>query len=147
MSEQVTFTVEARVLGQRRPLAERWTVALERADAEGSVTLREALVAIVTDEVNAFNQRQRERRLIRVMTREEIERGAEAGKVDMVGLDARAPQQAQVTDAIATALQAFADRFYLVLLDGMSIETLDTPLTLHADSHLTFVRLVPLIGG
>jgi hypothetical protein len=104
-------------------------------------------VVIVTDEVNAFNQRQRERRLVRVMSQEEIETGAEVGKVDTGGLDERAPQEAQVVDSIANALQAFADRFYLVLLDGAPIETLDTPLALRADSRLTFVRLVPLIGG
>jgi hypothetical protein len=154
VSEQLTLTIEAKVLGQRQPFAATWTVDVPQpttAECAGDgrapsspMTLRDTLALIVTDEAAAFNQRQRQRRLIRVMTREEIERGAESGKVDMGG---REPQVVSVDDAITTALQAFEDHLYLVLLDGAPVETLDSELTLREGSRLAFVRLVALVGG
>ncbi|HEU0027272.1 MAG TPA: hypothetical protein VFQ25_09170 [Ktedonobacterales bacterium] len=153
MSERLTLTIEARFPGQRKPIVPGWTVSVPRTpttatggqhDSLQRMTLREVLTLVVTDEVAAFNQRQRERRLPRIMTRAEIEQGAASGKVDMGG---REPQEARVEDAIAAALQAFADRLYLVLLDGAPVEALESELALHEGSRLTFVRLVALVGG
>jgi hypothetical protein len=153
MSESLTLTIEAKVLGQRKPMASSWTVSVPRASDAGAadqpdspqrMTLREVLALVVADEVGAFNQRQRERRLARVMSPAEIEQGAAAGKVDMGG---REPQEARPEDAIAAALQAFTDHLYLVLLDGAPVQTLDSELALREGSQLSFVRLVALIGG
>ncbi len=158
MSESLTLTIEAKVLSPRKPMAASWTVSIPQAptagaagqpgapqpDAPQRMTLRAVLALVVTDEVHAFNQRQRERRLARVMSPAEIEQGAALGKVDMGG---REPQEARLEDAIAAALQAFDDHLYLVLLDGAPVETLDSELALHEGGHLTFVRLVALIGG
>lgn len=150
MSDQITLTIEAKVLGQRKPLITNWPLPLPPTATSDSVggarrmTLRELVTLAVTDEVAAFDQRQRERRLTRVMSPAEIERGAESGKVDMGGHE---PQIASLESAIATALQAFEDRLYLVLLDGAPVESLERELDLHDGARLTFVRLVALIGG
>jgi len=157
MSEQVTLTVETKVLGKRKPIAASWSVQVPQTpttttdshhDGQRRMTLGELLRVVVADEIAAFHQRQQERRLPRVMTRAEIEQGATSGRIDMGG---REPQQMSqeicLEDAIATALQGFEDRLYLVLLDGASVETLESELALHTGSRLTFVRLVALVGG
>jgi hypothetical protein len=149
MSEQLTLTIEAKVLGQRKPIVASWSVSVPQrlantGDGYWRMTLRELLTVVVADEVTTFHQRQQERRLARVMTRAEVEQGAASGKIDMGGQE---PQEASLEDAIATALQAFDDRLYLVLLDGAPVETLESELALHAGSWLTFVRLVALVGG
>lgn len=148
MSEQLTLTIEAKVLGQRKPIVASWSVMVPPAPAttEGDhqMTLRALLTAVVTDEVAAFHERQQERRLARVLTGAEIGRGATLGKIDPGGGE---PQAVRLEDAIAAALQAFADRLYVVLLDGAPVEALDTELALREGSRLTFVRLVALVGG
>jgi hypothetical protein len=120
------------------------------------LTLRELIALVVADEVAAFNVRQQEQRLPRVLTREQMQWDAERGRIAMGGRDRNDPTEAGVVSvscevsadvAVATALQAFEDRLYLVLLDGSPIETLDAKLELRPGARLTFVRLVALVGG
>lgn len=47
----------------------------------------------------------------------------------------------------AKAITAFKGNGFLVLLDDRQITDLDEPLQLTAQSKVTFLRLVPLIGG
>lgn len=153
MSEQVTLTIEAKVLGQRTPIVASWPVSMpntgtssgdDQHEVHRPLTLREVLTLVVTDEVAAFHQRQQDRRLPRIMAPAAIEQGAVSGKIDMGGRD---PQAVSLDAAIAVALQAFEDHLYLVLLDGAPVETLETELALQEGSRLTFVRLVALVGG
>lgn len=51
--------------------------------------------------------------------------------------------QAQYEKAIA----AFSNRGYIVFVGEMQVDHLDTSLELHADTQITFLRLVPLVGG
>ncbi len=170
MSEPITLSVEAKVLGQRKPVVASWSVELpaDRSDAGTGdsasetirqsppatktatqrMTLRELLALVVAAEVAAFHERQRGRRLTRVIGREEIERGAARGKIEMGGREPEhARQEVTVAEAVATALQSFEDRLYLVLLDGAPVDSLESELELRAGSRLTFVRLVALVGG
>ena len=48
---------------------------------------------------------------------------------------------------IAVALEAFARNGFFMIFDGRQIVDLDEVLTLEADSTVTFLRLVPLVGG
>ena len=162
----VTITVEAKVLGQRRPFLPQWEMALEPPAASSTaaqsadvhLSLRELMSAVVAREVAAFGERQEQRRLTRVLLPDEIARGAERGKIDMGGArnanagggsaqPAGVEAAIDAAEAVATALQAFEDRLYLVFVDGQPIQALDAVVTLHEGSHLLFVRLVALIGG
>jgi len=48
---------------------------------------------------------------------------------------------------IAVALVAFARNGFFMIFDGRQIIDLDEVLTVEHDSALTFLRLVPLVGG
>jgi hypothetical protein len=148
MTTPVTLTIETTSLGQRRTAHEEWSmpVALpaRAAEAFGALPLRDLLTAIVTAEVAAFHERQQARRLDRVLAPEQIAADAAHGKVSPTGTE---PQAVRLDDAIATALQAFEDRLYLVLVDGTPVDALDVSVTVSATSHVRFVRLVALIGG
>lgn len=89
--------------------------------------------------------RQEQRRLTRILTTGEIEQGVQRGKIDMGGHDWN--QQVEPQAAVDNALQAFADGFYFVFIDDEQQQELDSQVYLKSDSHITFLRLVPLVGG
>ena len=97
---QAVVTVEGRTLGRKAALFADWSIPLETLLPGGAetLTLRELIVHLVLEEVDAFQKRQQERRLVRVLSRGEIEQGVAAGKVDMGGKD-----NIQVADAQAAA--------------------------------------------
>jgi hypothetical protein len=47
----------------------------------------------------------------------------------------------------ARAYTGLAERRYLLVVDGVAVSDLDTPLPMTARSVISFVRLLPLIGG
>ena len=140
------LTVSAQALGRRKPLLEDFSVSPPAAVTTGqSVTLRELLTHIVRGEVEAFQTRQAERRLLKVLSKGEITEGLASGKVSMGGSDL--DQKVDVSEAITTALEAFTDGLYLVIVDDTEIKDLDATLGLTVNSRLTFVRLTLLAGG
>lgn len=48
---------------------------------------------------------------------------------------------------VQRALEGFRQRRYRILLDGQMLNDLDHSLDLPAQARLTFLRLVPLVGG
>jgi hypothetical protein len=52
-----------------------------------------------------------------------------------------------VEQAIGTALEAFEDSIYLVILDEKEHRDLDAQVYVQAESRITFVRLTLLAGG
>ena len=45
------------------------------------------------------------------------------------------------------ALAAFGENRYFVLIDDRQIEDLDEPVSLRDAAIVTFVRLIPIVGG
>lgn len=141
------ITISARALGSRRPLAPDWAIPVppEFTDGWEPMTLRRLITAVVCAEVEAFRLRQRDRRLVRVLTEKEIRDGALAGKVDMGGRDPGPAPDPE--EAVAAALQAFLDGLYLVLLDGEEQRDLDREVYVADGCTMTFIRLTMLAGG
>jgi len=100
-------------------------------------TLRQIIQLRVQQEVARFNQAECEmfQGLVQPEESERILNGVKARPV----LD----WQKQLTKAIA----AFEGNGFLVLLDDRQITDLDQPLDITPWSKITFLRLVPLIGG
>ena len=102
-----------------------------------SLALREIIRLRVQQEVARFNEADYEvfQGLVQPEESERVLNGVRTRPV----LD----WQKQYTKAIA----AFKGNCFLVLLDDRQIMDLDETLHLNAHSKLTFLRLVPLVGG
>ena len=140
-----TLTIEAKVLGQRKPLLADWHVPFPPHQPL-PVTLRELIEAVVRAEVAAFSRRQEERRLLQVLSAEQIAASVARGKVDSGGRE-EAPAAADPDAAVARALQAFEDGAYFVFLDDVQHRHLDEAVELRSESRMLFLRLVALAGG
>lgn len=137
-----TLVVSGKALGRKKPLFADFSVA---SPTTGEMTLRGLIDHVVRHEVAAFHERQAERRLLRALTARQIEDGLAAGKVDSGG--SSLDQKVEVEEAIATAIEAFQDGLFLVVLDEVEVKDLEAPLTLTESSRLTFIRLTLLAGG
>ena len=143
----ITLTVEGKVVGQKRPIFTDWHIELPPVEENNGdrLKLRNLIISIVVKEVDAFITRQEERKLARVMSRQEIEQGVESGKVDAGERDLG--QKVNPANAIAIALQAFEDGLYFVFIDEVQQTNLDSEVFLKANSKVIFLRLTALVGG
>jgi hypothetical protein len=140
------LTISARALGKRKPLVPDWQLPWPPEDGGGeSLTLRDLITRVVHHEVQVFEKRQEERKLVRILTEREIESGLERGRVDSGGRDLR--QKVDPDEAVGTALQAFEDGLYLVVLDEEEQRDLEKQVFLRPDSKLIFIRLSMLAGA
>jgi hypothetical protein len=143
----VPIVVEGKVVGQKRSLFTDWHIELPALDDKQGdhLKLRDLITSIVMEEVEAFKLRQGERKLARVMSRQEIEQSAARGKVDPGARDFQQPVNSD--DAIAVALQAFEDGLYFVFVDEIQQTNLDSEIFLKTNSKVVFLRLTALVGG
>ncbi len=143
-----TLTVEGRTFGAKRNLFPAFTVPTPPAwDRDGSsLTLRDLIVAIVTDQVRAYNERRAENSMVHMLTAQQIEDGAARGKIAMGQPDAQSPE-ADAERAIATALLAFEDGLYFVFIGDRQYESLHESVRVGPDTRVVFLRLVALAGG
>lgn len=142
-----SVSVEGKVLGRRRPLFTDWAVPLPPTDGEAGkpLTLRDLIIAVVRAEVSAFQLRQSDARLQKILSPADIVQGLAQGKVRMGDRDLT--QFVDVDAAIDVAILGFIDGLYYVFLDEVQQENLDAPVYLQPDSRLMFLRLVALVGG
>jgi hypothetical protein len=137
--------VQGKSLGQKRPLFADFSTPLEFA-GEAAPPLRDVIAAIVRDQVRQFQDRQAQRQFLRALTERELAAGAERGKIESGGSDVP-PQAVDPDVAVETALTAFEDGLYLVVVDEQPIQRLDERVAIRSDSQITFVRLTLLAGG
>lgn len=140
-----SVTVEAKVVGRRRPVITDWSVPLPPGTNGTPFTLRDLITLVVRAEVKAFQIRQTQQRLQRVLSKAEIAAGLAQGKVTPGDRDFE--QTVNPEAAVDNAIMGFIDGLYYVFLDDIQQEDLDATVHLAADSRLTFVRLVALVGG
>ncbi len=142
----MALTIRVRDLGRRRPVLDDVDLPPPEDRAGGDdLRLRDVIEHVVGREVRRFNQRQVAMRLDRVLSEAAIARGAERGKVDPAGKPGS--PKADEDEAVGTALQAFEDGLFLVIIDEVEYRDLDQRVVLSPDSHLVFLRLVFLAGA
>lgn len=140
-------TVIGKSLGQKRSLFAEFSIPLSSDTPSGeTVVLRALLSRIVRAQVQEFQNRQSERQFIRVLTQRQIDLGAEQGKINPAAAEV-SPQHVDPDTAVETALLAYLDGLYLVVIDDRQIENLDEEIDLTPDSRITFIRLTLLAGG
>lgn len=140
------LTIHGKALGRKKPLFTDWSIPFPPDLGDGgSLTLRDLIGRIVRAEVEAFTKRQHERRLFRALTEKQIQQGADQGRIETGGSELH--QKVNAEESVATALQAFEDGLYLVVVDEQEQRSLDAQVFLQPDSKVAFVRLVMLAGG
>jgi hypothetical protein len=140
------LTIAGKALGRKKPLFADWSISLPPELSGEGTTLRKIITQVVLKEVSAFRERQEQRRVFRALTARQIEAGVEKGKVESGGSDVPV-QEVDVGSAVASALQAFEDGIYLVVIDEKEHRSLDSQVYLQPNSRITFVRLTLLAGG
>jgi len=135
---QIYFRVKA--AGRRRPVLEQVEATLQ-----GEVScLKDAIRSIVTDQVTRFNARSIDESIFPYLSPEQLDEQAQSGKVGFQA--AYNERKADVSAAVQTALQAFEDGIYKVLINDQVIERLDAPLVIAPGAVFTFIRLTLLSG-
>jgi hypothetical protein len=140
--------IETRVLGRKARVMDNWSVPLppELSDpGDGGLTLRTLITRLVREQVNAFRERERTRRLVRFLSDREIADGAARGKIDPGGRPAGPEVDENV--AVGAALQGFLDGLYIVVLDGVEQRDLERQIFVNAESRIVFLRLTFLAGA
>ena len=147
LSFRLPMFIETRLLGRKSRPLDGWAVpGPPITDGDGDrLTLRELITRVVRAQVAAFDQRERARRFVRVLTDAEIDEGAARGRVDPGGRPVTGP--VDVEQAVGVALQGFEDGIYLVILDGVEQRDLDREVFVSAESKLVFLRLTFLAGA
>lgn len=135
---QIYFRVK--VVGKRKPVLE----LIESSLPDGIVCLEDAIRAIVSDQVSRFNERSIDQAIFPYLSPERLEEQAQAGKVGFQA--AYDDQKANVTKAIETAIQAFEDGIYKVLIDDSVVESLHESIEIRPGAVFTFIRLTLLSG-
>lgn len=131
--------METKVVGSRE------TESLQVRVAPEAVSLRDVLIELVRHEIAAYERRRAASRALQVLTPADLARGVATG---VYGREARAVPAAPSEDvAVERALEAFEDGLYFVFVDGLQVEDLEAPISVHDDSTLRLVRLVALAGG
>ena len=142
LNKQVSLSIK--MLGKRRPIIEKKPLALS-LDFQQQPTLANFLRLVVTQEVNTFNNKVDTINLLPYLDGKTIKRMANHGKISFGAIYRKDP--AEIEQAIKTALQAFEDGLFLVLIDGTKLDTLDQIIQFKDNSEVVFLRLVALAGG
>jgi len=103
------------------------------------MTVRELIRGRIYQEVQDYNQRQPEyfRGLIQPTEAERV----------LNGYKLRAKRQINWQEQYERALEAFARNGFFVLVANQQAESLDEQFEVKVDTEVSFVRLVPLVGG
>lgn len=142
----MALVISTRAVGRRKPLRADFSVEPPEPRGEGDDrTLRDVIEHVVRSQVAAFTNRQESNRFDRVLSARTIEEGAVRGRIDPTGksLD----QDVDIEGAVASALLAFEDGLYLVVIDEVEQRDLDAVIRLTPTSRLTFLRLTFLAGA
>ncbi len=121
------------------------TTAGQRGDAwhleifEERLPLREVIRRRVFQEVAEHNARGAEvfRGLVQPTGTEQV----------LNGYRLREPRRVDPEQQFARAVEAFSRNGFVVLVDDRQVEELDTMLDLRMGTEITFLKLVPLVGG
>ncbi len=136
------ITITGRLIGMQKPLFEPWSIAIEPyLDGNDDWTLSELIEMVILEATTIFNNPPQDATFLQsVNARIAIANTSisEAIASDQTAMDL------QIGEAIASALQAFEEDVYLVVLDNEDVMDLDDEIELKPESHVTFVRLVPL---
>ncbi len=104
-----------------------------------SISVRELIRSRVYQEVDEFNHCQPD--VFKLLV--------QPGDAERAGNGFRLPRRRQIDaeDQFEKAIEAFERNGFVVLADDKQVDQLDATIDLHPDTLVTFLKLVPLVGG
>lgn len=108
--------------------------------ASERVSVREIIEQRVRHEVDAFNQEQSASIFHGLVQPTDTER-------HLNGYRFRKPRRIDAEEQIANACRAFEANGFFMLADNRQIESLDDEIGVTPETRISFLKLVPLVGG
>lgn len=149
---EVTIEVESRVVGDRGepgPLGTvQVTVTARRmpvAELIRSAVLEQIEVLLTKRKLEAEEVREVLNR--QYLTPAELAAQAERGAVRYPSKRKRAAPAINPEAEVQKALEAFEARRYLIVVDGQQVQGIEEDVVVGPGSKVTFLRLMPLMGG
>lgn len=104
-----------------------------------NISVRDLIRQRVSQEVEEYNRHQPAvfRMLVQPNNTEKTLNGFKFSKPRLVDPDAQYEK----------AIEAFEGNAFIVLVDNLQVENLDTQISLRPETSVTFLKLVPLVGG
>lgn len=104
-----------------------------------NISVRDLIRQRVSQEVEEYNRHQPAvfRMLVQPNNTEKTLNGFKFSKPRLVDPEAQYEK----------AIEAFEGNAFIVLVDNLQVENLDTQISLRPETSVTFLKLVPLVGG
>lgn len=134
--------VTIKQLGKKHPFLKEQP--LEIADIGHTPTLQQFLLAVVEQQVTAFNERREAKNVLPFLTESQVQAQISTGKVGFN--DVYNNKKADLEKAQTRMLEAFGDGLFAVFCDEEQLENLDETITINKKSVFTFFRLAFLSG-
>jgi predicted RNA-binding Zn ribbon-like protein len=141
---ETVVQIEARVVGRRDANLMPRSLVLPFASGV-AVSLRSLLDAIIEREVTDFEARQESRSLTQLHDEAEVTQWLRSGKVAFAQENSQ--RQVDVGAAKSAAHLAFDDGLFQVIIDDVTVDSLDDLVVLKPATQLLLLRLVALAGG
>jgi len=103
------------------------------------ISIRDLIRQRVTQEVEEFNSRQPA--VFRMLVQ------PNDTELTLNGFKFHKPRLVDPMTQYEKAIEAFEGNGFIVLVDNYQVQELDDEIALHPDTTVTFLKLVPLVGG
>lgn len=132
--------IQIKQLGKRKYSIDKMPVDFPVPPAN----VKQLIEAIVSWQVNEYNERLQQSEVLKYLTLRETEDKAATGKVGFeVNYNGKPVTE---SEAIDNALQSYEDGIFRIFLDDVEAGDLSSPIELKEESTLTFIRLAMLSG-
>ncbi|MEH7350761.1 hypothetical protein [Gottfriedia acidiceleris] len=135
---QIFITLKS--LSRRKGFIEKKPIEIENKP----LNLEELIQELISMNVNSFNQKEIGIPFFPYLTEDEINLKSTVGKIGFNAINN--DTNANVIEAISTALLAFQDGLFKVFLNDKEIESLQENIDLHENDEFTFIKLTMLSG-
>jgi hypothetical protein len=137
------LNVKAKQVGRKHPLIDTKPIEIDDIGTQPSVS--QLILAVVKQQVTAYNQKPLEKNLLPFLDKNEIDGQAATGKVGFGSIYNE--NKADLPIAQSTALQAFEDGLFALFVNEEECSSLEQTITLEEDTVITFIRLTFLAGS
>lgn len=112
--------------------------------ASDRITVRDLIRERVRQEVSSFNQKQGDLHFRGLVQPTDTERVLNGRRTEY---RLKAPRSIDWEEQFSRAIEAFGRSGFFLLVGEKQVESLDQELLIEPDTRVSFVKLIPLVGG